>query len=88
VLEGTLIGRNVQRHRHQEFIRFLNAIEAEIPPGEVVRVILDKLCHPQTPELLAMARPSPALLLRLHAAAGKSGRFTRHAPSPREIYRG
>jgi hypothetical protein len=24
VLEGTVIGRNMQRHRHQEFIRFLN----------------------------------------------------------------
>jgi hypothetical protein len=31
VLDGTFIGRNVQRHRHQEFIRFLNAIEAQLP---------------------------------------------------------
>ena len=29
VLDGTVIGRNMQRHRHQEFIRFLNAIEAQ-----------------------------------------------------------
>ena len=28
VLDGTVIGRNMQRHRHQEFIRFLNLIEA------------------------------------------------------------
>ncbi len=28
VLDGTVIGRNMQRHPHQEFIRFLNAIEA------------------------------------------------------------
>jgi transposase len=27
VLDGTVIGRNMQRHRHQEFIRFLNAVE-------------------------------------------------------------
>jgi len=27
VLDGTVIGRNMQRHRHQEFIRFLNAID-------------------------------------------------------------
>src|ERR1700760_4663543 len=25
VLDGTVIGRNMQRHRHQELIRFLNA---------------------------------------------------------------
>ena len=31
VLDGLVIGRNVQRHRHREFIRFLNAIETELP---------------------------------------------------------
>jgi hypothetical protein len=41
VLDGTVIGRNMQRHRHQEFIRFLNAIEAEVPAGKMVHVILD-----------------------------------------------
>ena len=34
VLEGKVIGRCMQRHRHQEFIRFLNAIEADIPAGK------------------------------------------------------
>jgi hypothetical protein len=33
VLDGTVIGRNMQRHRHQEFIRFLNAVEAQVPAG-------------------------------------------------------
>jgi len=41
VLDGTVIGRNMQRHRHQEFIRFLNTIEAEVPAGKLVHVILD-----------------------------------------------
>src|SRR6202049_3440865 len=31
VLDGTVIGHNMKRHRHQEFIRFLNAIEAQVP---------------------------------------------------------
>ena len=31
VLEGKVIGRCMQRHRHQEFIRFLNTIEAQVP---------------------------------------------------------
>jgi len=38
VLDGTVIGRNMQRHRHQEFIRFLNTIEAQVPVGKVVHV--------------------------------------------------
>jgi transposase len=41
VLDGTVIGRNMQRHRHQEFIRFLNAIEAQVPAGKMVHVVLD-----------------------------------------------
>ena len=41
VLEGTVIGRCMQRHRHQEFIRFLNGIEAVVPVGCIVHVILD-----------------------------------------------
>jgi transposase len=31
----------MQRHRHQEFIRFLNAIEREVPKGKAIHVILD-----------------------------------------------
>ena len=41
VLDGSVIGRNMQRHRHQEFIRFLNAIEGSVPADKTVHVILD-----------------------------------------------
>ncbi len=41
VLDGTVIGQNMQRHRHQEFIRFLNRIEREIPVGKVIHAIVD-----------------------------------------------
>lgn len=33
VLSGEVFGRNMQRHRRQECIRFLNAHEREIPAG-------------------------------------------------------
>ncbi len=49
VLEGTVIGRCMQRHRHQEFIRFLNTIERQVPAGKVVHVILDNLPTHDTP---------------------------------------
>ncbi len=35
VLEGTLLGPCVQRHRHEEFLRFLNTIEAAVPAGKM-----------------------------------------------------
>lgn len=41
VLDGTVIAQNMQRHRHQEFIRFLNRIEREVPGDKAIHVILD-----------------------------------------------
>jgi len=41
VLEGTVIGRCMQRHRHPEFIRFLNTVEREVPTGKVIEAIVD-----------------------------------------------
>jgi transposase len=52
VLEGGIIGRCMQRHRHQEFIRFLNAIEAEVPAGKLVHVILDNYAAHKHPNVL------------------------------------
>ena len=51
VLEGTVTGRNMARHRHQEFIRFLNALEREIPAGKIVHAILDNVSSHKTPEV-------------------------------------
>ncbi|MGH2394075.1 MAG: IS630 family transposase [Candidatus Limnocylindria bacterium] len=41
VLDGSVIGRCMQRHRHQELIRFLNDIERTVPAGKPVHVVLD-----------------------------------------------
>src|SRR5271165_3863026 len=41
VLDGTVIGRNMQRHRHQELIRFLNAVEAQVPARKDIHAIVD-----------------------------------------------
>jgi len=41
LLDGSVIGRCRQRHRHQEFIRVLNAIERTVPAGKLIHVVLD-----------------------------------------------
>ena len=41
VLDGRVIGQCMQRHRHQEFLRFLNRLERDIPAGRLIHVILD-----------------------------------------------
>jgi len=50
-LTGEVFARNMARHRHQEFIRFLNALERDIPVGKVVHVILDNYAAHKTPEV-------------------------------------
>jgi transposase len=49
ILDGTVIGRNMRRHRHQEFIRFLNAVEREVPAGKTVHAVLDNYAVHKAP---------------------------------------
>src|ERR1700719_858643 len=51
ILDGTVIGRNMQRHRHQELIRFLNTIEAEVPIRKIIHVILDNYAAHKHPNV-------------------------------------
>ena len=53
ILEGKVIGRCMQRHRHQEFIRFLNAVEREVPADKAVHVVLDNYATHKHPRVKA-----------------------------------
>ena len=53
VLDGTVIGRNMQRHRHQEFIRFLNLIKAQVPADTAIHIILDNYAAHNHPKVRA-----------------------------------
>src|SRR6266446_5629369 len=53
VLEGKVIGRCMQRHRHQEFIHFLNTIDAEVPGKKPIHVVIDNYATHKHPEVLA-----------------------------------
>ena len=66
VLDGTVIGQNMQRHRHQEFIRFLNRIEREVPPDKAIHVVLDNYAAHKKDTRSAPARPPSTLDLPLH----------------------
>jgi transposase len=52
VLEETVLGRCMQRHRHQEFLRFLGTIERAVPAGKVIHVILDNYGSHKHPKVL------------------------------------
>jgi transposase len=70
VLDGTVIGRNMQRHRHQEFIRFLNVIEKQVPAGKTIHAIVDNYAAHKLSQCSAMARTSSAMDAPFHADVG------------------
>ena len=70
VLDGSVIGRNMQRNRHQEFIRFLNAVEVQLPQDKAVHVILDNYATHDSP------RSAPGWI---GTRAGPSTSCPRHA---------
>ncbi len=59
VLEGGVIGRCMQNHRHQDFIRFLNAVEAEVPAGKRVHAIMDNYATHKHPKVMAWLERHP-----------------------------
>ena len=59
VLEGKVIGRCMQRHRHEEFIRFLNAVDREVPAGKAVEAIIDNYATHKHPKVQAWLKRHP-----------------------------
>jgi transposase len=59
VLEGRVIGQCMKRHRHQEFIRFLNAIDARVPAKKAIHVIVDNDAAHKHPNVSAWLERHP-----------------------------
>ena len=56
VLDGTVVGRCMPKHTHQEFIKFLGAVERAVPAGKIIHAIADNYAthkHPKVREWLA-----------------------------------
>lgn len=41
VLDGSVLGTCMKKHRHQEWIRFLNLIKRSVPPDKEIHIICD-----------------------------------------------
>jgi len=59
VLDGSVIGRCMQRHRHEEFIRFLNAVERDVPPGKLIEAVVDNCATHKHPKVRAWLARHP-----------------------------
>ncbi len=51
VLDGTVIGQCLKRHRHQEFLRFLRHIDRNTPTFLDLHLIVDNYATHKTPEV-------------------------------------
>jgi len=59
VLDGTVIGECMARHRHQEFLKFLRKVDRETPAGLDLHLIIDNYAthtHPRVKSWLARHR--------------------------------
>jgi hypothetical protein len=59
VLDGTVIGECMPRHRHQEYVKFLRKLDREIPPGLDLHLIVNNYSahkHDDVTEWLAKHR--------------------------------
>ena len=70
VLDGSVIGQCMQRHRHQEFIRFLNRIERDVPAGKLIHVILDNYATHKHPKVRAWLERHERWTFHLHPDLG------------------
>jgi transposase len=59
VLDGKVIGQCMSRHRHQEFIRFLNKINRETPAEREVHLIVDNYATHKHPKVRAWLERHP-----------------------------
>jgi transposase len=59
VLDGAVLGRCMQKHTHQEFIRFLNAVDRQLPTGKLVHVVLDNYGTHKHPKVRAWLARHP-----------------------------
>jgi len=62
-VEGTVIGTCMDRHRHEEFLRFLRTIDKEIPKGLAVHMILDNYATHKHKDVAAWLAKHPRFQL-------------------------
>ena len=59
MLDGTVIARRMKRHRHQEFIRFLNGVERAVPAGKSFTPIVNDYAAHKQPNVLKWQADHP-----------------------------
>jgi len=59
VLDGTVIGQCLHRHRHEEFLKFLRTVDKQVPKDLEVHMILDNYATHKHPNVKAWLAKHP-----------------------------
>jgi transposase len=59
VLDGSVLGTCMSKHRHQEWIKFLNLIAATAPPDKEIHIICDNYATHKHPKVEAWQKRHP-----------------------------
>lgn len=59
IATGKVIGQCHRRHRHQEFLRFLDRVESEVPADLAIHLVLDNYATHKTPKVAAWFKRRP-----------------------------
>jgi transposase len=70
IATGKVIGRCHQRHRHQEFLGFLNQIEREVPTELAIHLVLDNYATHKVPKVAAWFKKHPRYHLHFTPTSG------------------
>ncbi|MDR3375872.1 MAG: IS630 family transposase [Ancalomicrobiaceae bacterium] len=70
VLHGTVVGRCMPKHRHQEFIKFLSAVERAVPVGKVIHAVLDNYATHKHPKVLEWLADHPRWVFHFTPTSG------------------
>ncbi len=66
ILNGKVIGTCQQRHRSQEFVRFLNHLEKQLPAEQQVHLIMDNYCTHKSAEVQRWLKPAKRKRFHFH----------------------
>lgn len=63
ILQGKVIGRCYQRHRHQEFLKFLRTLEEEFPGDVALHLVMDNYGTHKHPKVQSWLKRHPRFVL-------------------------
>ena len=69
-LDGVVHGRCMQRHTHQEFIRFLNAVDGAVAVGKRIHAVLDNYATHKHPKVKAWLVRHPRWVFHFTPTSG------------------